>query len=218
MARCRRYHRRMTPRHIAPARAAFGVLTLAAIGRQMVIHTGLGFNVVNFFSYFTNLSNLLAAVVFLTGAARAYSRTSPSRTFETIRLAAVVNMTVVGIVFTALLSRADLGSLLPWVNAVLHYVMPVVVVLDWILAPPSRRLGGREWWSCQPAAIGYLLYTMTRGAITGWYPYPFLRPDAAGGYTGVALHVAAIVVLFLLLSAAAIGVANRLRRTGIVRV
>ena len=46
---------------ITIARPIFALLTLAAVGRQLVIHVESGFSVVNFFSYFTNLSNLLAA-------------------------------------------------------------------------------------------------------------------------------------------------------------
>ena len=34
----------------------------------------------------------------------------------------------------------DLGALLPWVNFVLHYVMPVAIVLDWLLKPPVAKL------------------------------------------------------------------------------
>jgi hypothetical protein len=202
----------LTPRQIGPVRLAFGLVTLFAIGRQLAIHAGLGFGVVNFFSYFTNLSNLLAAAVLLWGAVRGNAQAPASRAFDTIRLLAVVTMTIVGIVFTALLRGADLGSLLPWVNVLLHYVMPIVMLLDWIVVPPARRPGLREWWSCQPVAIGYLLYTMTRGAITGWYPYPFLRPDGPGGHGRVGVYISAILVLFLLIGAGAIAVANASQR------
>lgn len=46
-------------------------------------------------------------------------------------------MALVGIVFGALLRDVDLGDLLPWVNTVHHYIMPVVVVLDWLYQPPK---------------------------------------------------------------------------------
>jgi len=45
-------------------------------------------------------------------------------------------MAIVGIVYGILLRDEDLGALLPWINVVLHYVMPVVVVLDWLYQPP----------------------------------------------------------------------------------
>ena len=123
----------------------------------------------------------------------------------------VTNMTVVGIVFHLLLRNTDLGVLQAWVNVVVHYVMPAAVVLDWLLAPPGRRLTVGDWWWCWPMPLAYLVYSMARGAIVGWYPYPFLRPELTGGYAGVAVYVAAILTLFLAIGALAVAVANRRR-------
>jgi hypothetical protein len=101
-------------------RLFFGLLTLASIVTQLSIHVYLGFNLVNFFSYFTNLSNILAAVVFIIGAIFLLQRHEPSTTFEIVRGTSVVCMGVVGIVFSILLRNEDVGALLPWVNFVLH--------------------------------------------------------------------------------------------------
>ena len=50
-------------------RLFFGVLTLVAVGIQFFgVHLPHGFDAVNFFSYFTNLSNIFASVVFIVGA------------------------------------------------------------------------------------------------------------------------------------------------------
>jgi len=49
-------------------RAALGLLALLAIGRQLAVHVQLRLDLVNFFSYFTNLSNLFAAAVLILGA------------------------------------------------------------------------------------------------------------------------------------------------------
>lgn len=129
-------------------RLFFGVLTLVAIGTQLTIQltiqVQLGYSVVNFFSFFTNLSNLFAAFVLLRGAARLIVRQAPSARDDVLRTAAAVYMTVVGIVFAILLRDADLGSLRPWVNTVLHYIMPVVVVADWLFQPPRTRLRTRQ--------------------------------------------------------------------------
>ena len=52
-------------RIFAAVRFLFGAVTLIAVGTQLGIHIGNGFSVLNFFSYFTNLSNIFAAVVLL---------------------------------------------------------------------------------------------------------------------------------------------------------
>ena len=69
-----------------------------------------------------------------------------------------------------LLSDVDVGLQLGWVDFVLHKLFPVVVVLDWIIDPPTVRLNARD-------ALAWLVYpliwtglTLLRGAADGWYP------------------------------------------------
>ena len=122
-------------------------------------------------------------------------------------------MAVVGIVFSVLLRNEDLGSLLPWVNIVLHYVMPVVVVLDWLYQPPKTKLVVNQvvFWLIFP--LVYLVYSLIRGSIVGFYAYPFLNPAKVGGYGIVALYCLGILVVFLLLSWLLMIVGNNLKRS-----
>ena len=170
-------------------RLLFGLLTLGAIVTQLVLHVHSGFNVVNFFSYFTNLSNIFAAVVMIVGAIALFNRRQPTPTDDIIRGTSVVCMALVGIVFSVLLRNEDLGNLLPWVNIVLHYIMPVVVVLEWLIQPPHSELEVNQvvYWLIYP--LMYLAYSIIRGAIMGFYAYPFFNPGRVGGYSGVFLSV-----------------------------
>ena len=194
----------------ALVRLIFGVLTLAAIGWQFTLHVSAGYSVVNFFSYFTNLANLFAAGLLLQGAALAWTGRQPSTAHERMRGMAVVYMTVVGVVFSVLLRNVDLGALLPWINVLLHYVMPVVVVADWLLRPGLAAASARDWLLVPAFPLLYVVYVLLRGALVGWYPYPFLDPRL-GGYGRVAVHVVAIVALFLL-TQWAVGASTRLLR------
>lgn len=185
-------------------RFVFAGLSLAALLAQLIlVQIANRWSLVSFFSYFTILGNLFASFVFIVSAVR-LARGQTSMTRDTaIRGAAVVYMVFVGIVFSTLLRDVDLGSLIPWVNLVHHYVMPVVVLLDWIIWPPQRKLPWSVvgWWMVFPAV--YVVFSLIRGAITGSYPYPFFNPDASGGYGGVALYCAIMLVAFV---AIAIGV------------
>ena len=186
-------------------RLILGLLTLVAIASQLVIHVRMGANVINFFSYFTNLSNLLAAgILLLTAKTRA-----ASAWIDRGRAISTMNMAVVGIVFTLLLRSEDLGALQPWVNFVLHDLMPCVVVLDWLLDPPSTRLGGRDLAQFLVFPAAYLAYSLLRGAQTAWYPYPFLNPTRVGGYGGVAVYAIGITVIFLLVGWTLVVLGNR---------
>lgn len=191
-------------------RLTLGLLAAAAIGRQLAIHIHLGFSVVNFFSYFTNLSNLFATFVLLAGFLRLAPDPGQSARMALTRYASAVNMAVVGVVFTVLLRDADLGSLLPWVNVVLHYIMPVGVVLEWVLGPPGTKMRARNVLLCQVFPLLYLIYVLTRGALTGWYPYPFLNPANVGGYVGVVPYAVGIAVAFLIAGWSLLALGNRM--------
>lgn len=210
----------MSRRFLWPAlRLFFAALAGVAIARQLFIHVQMGFSLVNFFSYFTNLSNSLAAGVLLFSAWRAAWAPSATALDDKLRGASVVNMAVVGIVFAALLRNVDLGALLPWVNFVLHYVMPCVVVLDWLLQAPQTRLGARQLLLVLVFPMLYLAYVLLRGSSTGWYPYPFLNPANVGGYGGVAVYAVCIALTFLLAGWALFALGNRLgkRRGALAR-
>jgi hypothetical protein len=121
-------------------------------------------------------------------------------------------MALVGVVYGILLSGEDLGSLLPWVNIVVHYLMPVVVLADWIIQPPKLRLMPRHimLWLAFPTV--YLAYSLVRGAATDWYAYPFLNPDKVGSYLGVAGYCAAIFAAFLGMGWLIVALGNKFKR------
>ncbi|MEO7297401.1 MAG: Pr6Pr family membrane protein [Verrucomicrobiota bacterium] len=193
-----------------------GIIALIAIFSQLAIQIHNGFSTLNFFSYFTNLSNVFAAGVLLYVASRAFLRREASALSDQLRYVSVVNMSVVGVVFTVLLRDVDLGSLLPWINVMLHYVMPSAVVLDWFLQPPRVKLGIKQMLICQVFPVLYLAYVLFRGHSIGWYPYPFLNPAKVGGYGGVAVYAAGIAVAFFFASWLLLTVGNALRRRAAV--
>ena len=193
-------------------RIGFAALTFAAVIRQLQFSLDLEtFKVSNFLSFFTIQSNLIAAVVLLVGAVMVLRGSGTSSTWEYVRGAAVAYMSTTGIVFAALLAGLpdDLDLTLPWVNFVLHQLMPIVLVADWLFSPPRRSLEFRRAlpWMIYP--IAYLAYSLIRGPIVGWYPYPFLDPDEVGGYLGVAAYSIGIAVLFIGLIWLVVALGNR---------
>ncbi len=201
--------------HIAAdmARLGFAGLTVVAIAVQISTVAGAGaFNPVNFFSYFTIQSNLIGVAVLL---ATAVSRGTRSARLDWWRGAAAVYLTVTFVVVILLLSNVDVGLQLPWVDFVLHKLFPIFVVADFVLDPPRRTLSVRDGllWLVYPLA--WLAYTLIRGSFAGWYPYPFLDPDKAGGYGMVALTSIAILVAGAALCALYVWIANRRGRARI---
>lgn len=186
---------------VAGVRTFFGLLSFYVIGSLIITLNGnQQFNAVNFFSYFTNLSNILAASVLIVSSGFLITKRKASITDDIIRGAAVLYMAVTGIIYATLLSGEDLGLLSPFNNFVLHYLMPVIIVVDWIYQPQRSTFSAKQtlWWLLFP--LVYLAYSLTRGAYVDWYPYPFLNPAKVGGYDAVALYCLAVLGLFLLLS------------------
>jgi hypothetical protein len=194
-------------------RLAFGLLDLVAIIFQVIYLTRhRALNVVNFFSYFTILSNVLATLILIIGAFYLLRRRKPSHLEDGIRSAAVLYMAVTGIVYAALLSGQNLGLLLPWVNDVLHKIMPILVVADWLYQPARTKLKVKESPLLLVFPIIFLFYSLIRGPIVGWYPYLFLNPSKSGGYAGVAAYCVVILVLFFILSSLLVYSGNKLKR------
>lgn len=152
----------------------------------LVVVLGDRFRPADHFSYFTVLSNVFAAVVALLGVFNPVS--------AQIRGAAVLYMGTTGIVYWLLLRGIDVQTP-AYANWVLHTIVPILVVAEWLLAPERTR---RAWlWLSFPLA--YLVYTLVRGPIVGWYPYPFMDPRT-NGYGAVFLNCLVVTVVFVALA------------------
>ena len=182
--------------------AAAALLAIAVQFRHSVI--GNGFSALSFFSFFTIQSNLFAALLLALTGLRG------SQGLDAWRGAATLYMSLTGLVYGVLLAgyQAQLQTTIPWVDLLLHRILPALAVADWLLLRPQQRLDWRTaaWWLLYP--LLYLVYSLIRGPQVGWYPYPFLDP-AAGGYAVVALYAGAIAVVVVLLAALVIAAGRR---------
>ena len=74
-----------------------------------------------------------------------------------------------------------------------HYLVPPAYFVFWLLFVPKGALPVREAaiWLVYP--IAYTAYSLVRGALIGWYPYPFLDAGVLG--YGAVLQTAALMIL-----------------------
>jgi hypothetical protein len=187
-------------------RAILALAVLGAITYELARGLGReGISDADYFSYFTELSNLFAAAIFLYGAVAGTA--ARSRTVQMLRGASVVYMLTTGIVYALLLSGHAVPY--PWVNDVLHRAMPIAVALDWAIDPPRVRLELRRTILWLSFPLVYVAYTLVRGAIVNWYPYFFVDPRRGGGYLLVAGDCLAIALGIAALIAATTWVGNR---------
>lgn len=180
---------------VRAGRVAFGTLDLAALVNAAVDSS----NLPNFFSYFTIQSNLLAIGILLVGGLA----DPDTNAWRFIRGAVSLYMTITGLVYAILLAHQTVGLTHQWINDVLHRVTPIVLLADWVLfAPWPRQVYGKAIaWLAYP--ILYLVYSLVRGPIVNFYPYPFVDPRRHGGYGRVTIYS---VVLAVCMAALALGV------------
>ncbi|MBC8013353.1 MAG: Pr6Pr family membrane protein [Methyloceanibacter sp.] len=91
-----------------------------------------------------------------------------------------------------------------------HCVAPSLYLLDWLVFVPKGSLSVRSvpWWLIFPVA--YAFYSLIHGAVTGYYPYPFLDVTQLG-YQRVLLNMAALTAVFALLGLILVGIDRMLR-------
>jgi hypothetical protein len=177
-------------------RIAFAATGVVAITYQYAKLNGLAsFSPGNFFSFFTVQSNILAAAMLvLTALIRSGER---SRLFDAARGAATFYITITFLVFALLLSglQEDLDTHIAFTNFVVHYLIPVVLLVDWFIDPPRHRLGVRVAMAWLTYPLAWFAYTLVRGRSTGWYPYPFVDVTRHG-YGGVLVRAAIFLLAF----------------------
>jgi hypothetical protein len=198
-------------RLVACVATFFTIAIASSYAASAALDAGGQWDPTRFYAYFTIQSNLIGIVALLWAFRR--RNAPPSRGLDLFRGAAAAYLTVTFFVVILFLQDEDVQLQVPWIDAMLHRVFPVIVVLDWLIDPPDTRLRYRDalLWLIYP--LIWLGFTLVRGAADGWYPYPFLDP-ANGGYGAVAAMVVGITIGFLVLSALYIWIGNwRAERT-----
>ncbi|HRW19484.1 MAG TPA: Pr6Pr family membrane protein [Dermatophilaceae bacterium] len=160
-------------------------------------------------SYFTTLSNVVAAVV---ATALASGRARDTAIWRGLRLSALLCVTITAIVYAVMLSGSSTQRGIDnLANSLIHQVTPALTVLVWLVAGPRGWVG----WRAIPAAfvvpLGWIAWMLGRGAIVGAYPYPFVDVVQLG-YPQVALNVGGILGLALVLAVVFVIIEQLVRR------
>jgi len=153
-----------------------------------------------YLGYFTILTNILVAVVLTlpvvvpaSWAGRFFSRPG-------VRTMAAAAITEVGVAYFFLLR--NVWNPQGWqlaADSVLHYLTPILFLVYWWTAVPKE---GLRWshvgaWASYP--IGYFVYMLIRGELTGLHPYHFLDVGLLG-YGRTLMNGLGVLVGFVLVS------------------
>ncbi len=199
----------MTPRRaigvVHLLAAAFLLVTLLTQIVDLATHDAL--EPTEYFAYFTIDTTILEiAVLALTGWS-ALVRRRDGELLTAAALAVVPYAMVTGIVYNATLRGLppEGYQAVGWPNEVMHVVVPVFFVVDWFLLRLVDRgrppLPWRSVWLALAFPAVWIALTMLRGALTGWYPYPFLEPDNPDGVAGIAAYIVGIAAFVSIVTA-----------------
>lgn len=159
--------------------------------------------VINWFSFFTTLSAVMAVIALLVRSG-------------TIRISAAAYTLVAAVgYFTLLGGLTDpVGSVAWWTNLVLHAVVPLVMLVDLWVSRHGAHIAsrGRIVGSALVLPAVWAVYTQVRGPLVDapfsdepwWFPYGVIDPHrVAEGYVGVIgmylIVGCALVILVVLL-------------------
>jgi hypothetical protein len=136
--------------------------------------------------------------------------------WRALRLDAVVILAVVAVVHWFFLRPLlDLHGADYLADKLLHIVVPAMIVLGWLVFGPRQRITRAEFGPFLVLPVVWLVYTLIRGAIVHWYPYPFIDVDVHG-YLYVAMACLGVSVLMLGLAVGSQLLDPRLPGTGLL--
>jgi len=156
-----------------------GVVGLFMVVLQLVVYlrTGVapvGVMLLRFFCYFTILTNLLAALVFVGIGLR--------RSASASRLTAVTGyMLVVGIIhYFFLRGLREIYGAERVADEFLHVVLPLSCLVYWLFLVQKSGLRWRSAFGWLGYPVLYILWILVVGVLTGFYPYPFADVNRLG--------------------------------------
>ncbi len=171
------------------------------------------FAINNFFSYFTIQSAMAAVLMLVVAGVVAFRRPDDPPWLDLIRAIVTTYVIVSGIVFAIIVVQASTRHYtieVPISDQVLHFWVPSLVLVDWLIDERKARLSWNYlgWVVAYPIIWG--VFTLIRGSMVGWYPYFFLDSRQVSPVETV-LYCAICLVLMVGIAASLIGTTH-LRR------
>ena len=150
---------------------------------------------INFVSYFTILANIFAVLAMLlpllapdTALGRFLARPS-------VRTAITGYMVVVGATYFLFLRHLGTDQGLERrADELLHYATPTLFLIDWLAFVPKGYVPWTTIGTSLITPIVYGVWMMGHGALTNWYPYPFVDVAKIGHHRALMNMVACLGV------------------------
>ena len=165
-----------------------------------------------FFAFFTIDTNIIVALcfsfIFLGNKTRLGRFFSKASTVTAI----TVYITIVGIVYNVILrSEWDPQGMQKIVDELLHSVIPALFIIFWLVFVPIEQLKWKNAFPWLIYPVVYMAYAIIHGAITKFYPYPFVDVNKLG-YNKALLNAGGVLLIIFLLSLSLIATGKLMRK------
>ncbi|NVZ49522.1 Pr6Pr family membrane protein [Pseudomonas sp. B6002] len=166
---------------------------------------------INFFSFFTVLTNTLVVVVL---SYALVDRDSAAKRFflaPKTSSGIAVSIAVVSLAYNLLLRHLWQPEGFQFIaDELLHDVMPVLFLLYWWRCVPKGTLRLRHIGAWVLYPLVYFAYALLRGHLLGQYQYPFIDVDTLG-YPQVFVNAGGILAGFIVIALAVVGLDRALK-------
>ena len=170
------------------------VQIVAVLQEENAIFDGTAARIFNMFCYFTVQSNVIIGVTCLL---LAWNPRRTATVFAVFRLAGLVDIAITGIVYhIALADLRELAGSALVADQLLHSVVPLLAVIGWVMFGPRGMVSWRVIGLAALIPVVWIVFTLIRGPIVDFYPYPFIDV-AQHGYGVVFRNLALVGVVFL---------------------
>lgn len=151
---------------------------------------------VNTLSYFTIQSNLLVALICL----GALLKKNFFGKFENLfLLGALLDITITFVVVQLILSKLySYEGLFLLGDQLVHVATPILFVGYWLFIREKKKMSYRNVFLWLAYPILYLVYSLVRGPMVDWYPYPFINASVLS-LGQILMNSVALFVVFVVL-------------------
>jgi hypothetical protein len=162
--------------------------------------------IIRYFSFFTILTNILVALALTLPWLAPSMRAGRFFDRPSVRTAILNYIIIVAVIYHYLLAK--LWNPQGWqfvADTIEHVVTPALYVTDWVLFVPKGTVNYRSAFIWLAYPLVYAAYSLIHGAVTGFYPYPFINVREFG-YDRVFLNMGVLILVFLVLGLALIAI------------
>jgi len=181
------------------ARLLLSALLLTALIGYFVFTRGIaGFDVSYYFSYFTVQSGTVGCAVFLLAGVWTLRMQTNPVWLDMLRVSVTTYILVSGVVYALITfqpANVAYAVSIPWSSQILHFWIPALAMIDWFIDADKARLPWKNLGLVLIFPVSWLIFTLIRGDLIGWYPYFFLDARQVSGPTETLLYYVLILVI-----------------------